>query len=217
MKHFKKHQKNEHPDKKSIPKINLNLKKILDRAKTLYRRDNKFILNASFDVAKRIFSLIENVDPSEFPMIYDYEIKEFLELTISTTHAPYPPLMMHIKGVIRDETLYKELLKEYKGTKDEETVKGLVGSRKEVIICYDDYIEWMSDCRAQGMAWSDIMFLTVYFFLHEFYHIIGEGKRMACTKASIAYLKGLGHRLIIPDYELERWNEYEEFMNKYDK
>ena len=214
---FKKHKKKEHPDSKPIPKLNINFKKIFDKAKKKYHRDIKSVFNVSFDMAKKIFTLVENVDSSEFSIIYDYEIKDFLNQTVFTTKPPHPPLMIHITGVIRDKEVYNELLKKYKGTKNEEIIKGLVGSRKEVIVCFDNYLKWMSDYRAQGMAWSDIIFLTVYFFLHEFYHILGEGERMTTTKASIAYLKTLGQRLTIPDYEIERWKEDEEFRKKYYK
>jgi len=212
---FKKHKQEKHPDKEPISRININLKKILNESKKKYHRNDKLILNTSFDIAKRIFSLVENIDTSIFSIIYDYEIKEFLEQTISTTHPPHPPLMIHITGVIKDETIYNELLKKYKGTKDEKIVKGLVGSRKEVIICFKNYVKWMSEYRTKGIEWSDIIFLTVYFFLHEFYHIIGEGERMAATNAAMALLKTLGTRIVIPDYEIERWNEYEKFIKKY--
>jgi len=215
---FKEHTEEEHPDVEPIRKLDFNLKKILDASKKKHPKNDKFILNVSFDVAKVIFNLVENSDSSEFSIIYDYEIKEFLEQTTSTTHPPHPPLMMHITGVISNKELYNELLQKYKGTKDEEIIKGLVGSRKEVIVCYDNYIEWMHEYRfSRGIAWPNIIFLTVNFFLHEFYHIIGEGEKMATTKAATSMLKTLGQRIEIPDYEIKRWEEHDEFMKIYNK
>lgn len=214
---FSKHRRKVHPNKTSKQCDLERLKKILDESKDSDASKGHHPLSLWFEVAKRVFSEIEGADTSDYAYIYNHQVKEFLEETIPTTHSPYPPIMIHVKGVIKDQKMYNQLLKKYKGTKKETILKEMIKAIPVVIVCKDNYANYVLEWRREGRTVSDIMFLTVFFYLHEMYHIIGYGERDADIKAANAILEIFGIRIGIPDYEIERWKEYERFKRKYER
>ena len=209
---FKRHRKKVHPNETSKKCDLERLKKILNESKNSDLSEGHDPLSLWFELAKRVFSEIEGIDTSDYTYVYDYQVKKLLERAIHTTHAPYPPTMMHLKAVVKDQKIYNQLLKKYKGTKKEKTLKAMIKGIPVVIVCKENYANLVLEWRGKGWSVSEIMYLTVFFYLHEMYHINGYGERDADVKAANAILEIFGRRVGVPDYEIERWQEHKRFM-----
>lgn len=125
--------------------------------------------------------------------------------------------MLHLKGVVKNQKLYHQWLKKHKGTKEEKTLKAMIKGIPVVIVCKENYDNLVLEWRRGGKTVSDMMILTVFFYLHEMYHINGYGERDADVKAANSILEIFGNRIAIPDYEIERWREYREFRRNFKK
>ena len=122
--------------------------------------------------------------------------------------------MYHPRFVIKDKEKFGELIEKYKGTEEEQMLKAMVStSPTTVVVCGREWgrlsLQWISE----GKSSSDIMMLTVYFFLHEMYHIVGFGEKDSTTKASIAMYRVFRQNVGIPEHEIDRW-KYEEKQKK---
>lgn len=214
---FERHRKKVHPNETSKKCDLERLKKILNESKKADPSEGHDPLSLWFEVAKRVFSEIEGIDTSNYTYAYDYQVKKLLERATPTTHAPYPPTMMHVKAVVKDQKIYDQLLEKYKGTKTEKALKALIKGIPVVIVCKENYANLVSEWRGKEWSVSEIMFLTVFFYLHEMYHINWYGERDADVKAANAILEIFGRRVVVPDYEIERWQEHKRFMRKWKK
>lgn len=214
---FNGHRKKVHP-KETSKKTDLErLKRILNESKNSDPSKGRDPLSLWFEVAKKVFSEIEKVDATNYTYVYDWQIKKFLEEAIPTSHAPHPPTMLHLKGVVKNQKLYHQWLKKHKGTKEEKTLKAMIKGIPVVIVCKENYDNLVLEWRRGGKTVSDMMILTVFFYLHEMYHINGYGERDADVKAANSILEIFGNRIAIPDYEIERWREYRGFRRNFKK
>jgi hypothetical protein len=212
---FSKHYEKVHPNKTS-KKVDLeHLKRVLNESKDSDPTKGKDPISLFFEIAKRVYSDVEKTDTSTYSFTYDYEVKEFIAQAKPTTQTPYPPIMMHPKWTVKDQKIYEQLLGKYKGTEKEMILRSMINGVPVVIVCKDNYRQYLLERLKEGKTKGDIMLLTVFFFLHEMYHIRGYGERDADTKAANAMLEVFGQRVAIPDYEIERWKQYDEFMKKY--
>jgi len=202
---------NESPSRVDIAR----LKRILDESKNSDPTEGKDPVSLFFEVAKRVYSEVEKTDTSNYSFIYDDEMKEFAESATPTTRSSHPPIMIHPRWVVRNQKMYDQLLKKYKGTEKETILRAMIRGVPVVIVCKDNYRNYLSGWLKEGRKASEVMLLTVFFFLHEMYHINGYGERDADVKGANATLEVFGQRVGIPDYEIERWTQYEEFMKKY--
>jgi hypothetical protein len=66
----------------------------------------------------------------------------------------------------------------------------------------------------EGKSSTDILMLTVFFFLHEMYHIIGFGEKDSTTKAAVAMYQIFEQNVGIPEHEVQRWKYEEELKDK---
>jgi len=211
---FDRHRKEAHPNKQS-EKGNLErLKRILNESKRSDLSEGRDPLCLWFEVAKGVFSGIEKIDTTNYTYAYDWQMKDILGDAIPTSHAPHPPTMIHLRGVIGNKQVYDEFLKKHRGTEIEKCLKAMIKGFPVVIVCKENYHNLTSEWRKKGITVSDMMILTVFFYLHEMYHINGYGEREADVKAANSILGIFGHRIAIPDYEIERWKEYKEIKRR---
>ena len=212
---FKKHRKMVHPNvtsKESDPEL---LKKLLNTAKDSDKSKGCDPLSLFFEIAKLIFSEIEQIDTSKYTFVYASQLKGLIETAIPTTiTAPYPPTMMHLKTVVKDPKIYAQVLEKYKGTEIEKIIKEEVKGVPRVIVFKRNYANLVLEKLSNGAKSSDIMVLTVFFYLHEMYHINGCDEKDSDVKAANAILEIFGIRIVIPDYELERWKEHKRFRKE---
>lgn len=211
---FDRHRRKVHPNESSKKTDLERLKKILNESKNSDSSKGRNPLSLWFEVAKNVFSEIENVETTNYAYVYDWQLKEFLEEAIPTSHAPHPPTMLHLRGVVKDKKMYDEFLKKYKGTEKEKNLKAIIEGFPVIIVCKENYKNLVSEWRREGKTVSDMMVLTVFFYLHEMYHINGYGEEDADVKAANSILQIFGHRIAMPDYEIERWEEYKEIRRK---
>jgi len=205
----------EHPEKEISAKVDLEkLKRILNEAKEAYERKGRNALSLFFEMARRAFAETEKVDTSSWSYIFDYEIPEMISQVRVRVPSKYPPIMCHIKFRVKDKKLFDDLCKKYRGTEKETVLKAMVTMNIPVVVVYGknwgkQVLEW----KAEGLSSTSIQMLTVYFFLHEMYHILGFGEKDASTKASKIMSRIFGQRILIPEHEIERWR-YEEDLKK---
>jgi len=191
------------------------LKQILDDAEKAFSKKKKAnAITLFFEIARRVFSEVEKVDTSSWDYVFDYEIPNIMADIHVSVPSPYPPVMCHIKFRIKDKGKFDELIKKYGGTKQEAMLKEMVSTNKPIVVVHEKewsrlYFQWKSE----GKSFSDILMLTVYFFLHEMYHIIGFGEKDSTTKACIAMFQIFGTNVGIPEHEIER-SKYEEKLKK---
>jgi len=214
---FDRHRKEVHQNETSKKSDLERLKKVLNKSKDSDPTKGHDPLSLWFEVAKRIFSETQNIDTANYSYVYDYQVKDLLDAAIPTTRPPHPPIMMHLSGVIKDQKIYAQLLEKYRGTEKEKTLRDIVKGIPVVIVCRDNYSNLVAEWRREGKTTSDMMLLTIFFYLHEMCHINGCGEKDADVKAANAIFEVFGMRIAIPDYEIERWKEYEKFREEYRK
>jgi hypothetical protein len=205
----------EHGERRITSKVDLGkLERILNEAKEAYERKGRNALFLFFEIARRAFAETEKVDTSSWSYIFDYEIPEIISQVRVRVPSKYPPIMCHIKFKVKDKRLFDKLCKKYKGTEKETILKTMVTKNIPVIVVHGknwgkQVLEW----KAEGLSSADIQMLTVFFFLHEMYHILGFGEKDATTKASKIMSQMFGQRMLIPEHEIERWR-FEEKLKK---
>jgi len=167
-----------------------------------------------FEVAKGVFHEMENRDASGWNYMLDSEFPELMSIAQVTVPSPYPALMCAPHFAIKDKQIFEELLKRNKGTQKEYLLKEVVLKNAPTIIVYEKELSnKFSEWQQEGMDTSSIMIMTVYFFLHEMYHIIGLGEKDASAKASNAIYKIFSELVSIPEHEIDRW-DLEKKLNK---
>jgi hypothetical protein len=202
--HRKTHGKTD--DKTDISKLKL----ILDGSENSWKKKaDKNPITLFFEIARRVFSETEKVDTSSWNYVFDNEIPNSMTF-VPIVPTPCPPVMYHPRFVIKDKEKFEQLIEKYKGTEEEKILKAMVSTTPTtVVVCGREWgrlsLQWISE----GKSSSDIMMLTVYFFLHEMYHIVGLGEKDSTTKASIAMYRIFGRNVGIPEHEIDRW-KYEE-------
>jgi len=207
--HFEKHGKKEEDTDLAI------IKRILDEAKESWKlKGNNNVVSLYFEIAKRVFSEVEKIDTSTYNYVFDSEYPDLMSIAKVEVPSPHPAIMCAPKFRIKDKALFEKLLRKYRGTPKEQMLKDMVSKRIPTVVVFGkeltkQFIEWKS----KGMTASDITIMTVYFFLHEMYHIEGFGEKDSSVKASIAVQKIFGQRVSIPEHEIERW-KFEEKQRK---
>lgn len=186
------------------------LKQILDESgKSWKKRNDNNPISLFFEIARRVISEIEKVDTSSWDYVLGKDVPASMTFKPSVP-SPFPPVMFHPRFVIKDKKKFEELIEKYKGTEKEHQLKALVSTTPTtVIVCGKEWSRLSFQWKSEGKSSSDIMMLTVYFFLHEMYHILGFGEKDSTTKASIAIYRIFGQNVGIPEHEIERWR-YEE-------
>ena len=213
-KRYQKHQKT-HGKNKTRSKVDLTkLNRILDGANRAYEKKKGNALFLFFDIARKAFSEVENIDTSLWNYVFDHEYPKLVAQARMRVPSPHPPMMCHIKFEIKDKKVFDKLCEKYKGTEKEAMLKAMVSQNIPTIVVYgknwaNQVLQWKSE----GMTSTDIEMLTVFFFLHEMYHIMGFGEKDATTKASVIMNEVFGQNIGIPEHEIERW-KYEEKLRK---
>jgi len=190
------------------------LKQILDDSERVSKKKKARAMALCFEIARRIFSEVEKVDTSSWDYVFDYEIPNIMADVRVRVPSPYPPVMCHIKFRVKDKVKFDKLIKKYKGTGQEAILKEMVSTNIPIVVVHGKewsrlYFQWKSE----GKSSSDILMLTVFFFLHEMYHIMSFGEKDSTTKASIAMYQIFGTNVGIPEHEIKRW-KYEEKLEK---
>lgn len=195
--HCKKH------GKKCAKTLSVNFKQIFDTAYGLWNRDTK-PLSMYFIIARLVISKLEGVDTSNWSYVFDYEYPEFIAHAKPTTKIHSAPTMCVIKFAIKDAAIFEELIERSKGTEKEKVLKEMVTTTTPTVMVY--YEEWK---RLRAQEWKNddtqTLFMTVYMFLHEMYHILGYGEWDAGRKSTIAMYRVFSLLVGIPEQELERW------------
>ena len=208
--HFEKH------DEKKEKTDLILLQNILDDAKkSCTLKGNNNVISLFFEVARRVFSEVEKTDTTTYNYVLDSEYPDLMPKAKVEVPSPHPPIMCVFRYKIKDKALFEKVLRKYEGTSKEQILKDMVSKRTPTIMVFQkelarEFIEWKS----KGMTSSDILMLTVFFFLHEMYHIIGFGERDSDVKASIAVQKIFGQMVSIPEHEIDRWKYEEEHKKK---
>jgi len=193
------------------------LERILNDVKKAFENRKGNALFLSFEMARRAFTETEKVDTSLWNHCFDYEIPEITSQVHVRVPSKYPPIMCHIKFKVKDKKLFDELCKKYQGTEKETILKEMVSHNIPVIVVFrknwaNQVLQWKSE----GMSSADIEMLTVYFFLHEMYHVLGFGEKDSTIKASMIMSQIFGQTVGIPEHEIERW-KYEEKLKRGEK
>ena len=198
--HRKKHGKTSDDADSSI------VKQILDESeKSLKKKNDNNPISLFFEIARRIFSEIAHVDTSSWDYMFDNDVPDSMTI-VPSVPSPYPPIMYHPRFVIKDKEKFEQLVEECKGTEDEQLLKAMVSTNPTtVVVCGKEWGRQSLQWKSEGKSFADIMMLTVYFFLHEMYHILGFGEKDSTTKASIAMYRLFGQHVGIPEHEIERW------------
>lgn len=198
-------------------KTNLKtLKRTLDDAeKSWKQKGDENPVTLFFEIAKRIFSKIEKVDTSSWDYVFDTDVPDLISDMKIVVPSPHPPVMCHIKFAIKDKAKFEELIEKYKGTEKEQMLKEMVSTSIPTVVVFRKelgrlFLQWSSE----GKSSSNTMITTVFFFLHEMYHIIGFGEKDSSVKASIAIHQFFGMLVVIPEHEIQRWKLEEELKKK---
>jgi hypothetical protein len=190
------------------------LKQILDESrKSLEDKKDSNPISLFFEIARRIISEIEHVNTSSWDYMFDNDVPNSMTI-VPSVPSPYPPIMYHPRFVIKDKEKFEQLVEECKGTEDEQLLKAMVSTNPTtVVVCGKKWGRQSLQWKSEGKSSADIMMLTVYFFLHEMYHILGFGEKDSTTKASVAMYRIFGQNVGIPEHEIDRW-KYEEELKK---
>lgn len=190
------------------------LKQILDESEKSWKKKSNNSISLFFEIARRVLSEIEKVDTSTWSYVFDNDVPHLMSDVQPSVPSPYAPVMCHIRFKIKDKLKFKQLLKKYKGTEEERLLKEMVSTNMPVVVVYrKEWSRLVFQWKSEDKSSSDIMMLTVYFFLHEMYHILGFGEKDSTTKASVAMYRVFGQNVGIPEHEIERW-KYEEKLKK---
>jgi len=207
--HFGKHGKKEEKTDLTL------LQSILDDAnKFCTLKGNNNVVSLCFEIARRVFSEVEKTDTTTYNYVLDSEYPDLMSTAKVGVPSPYPPIMCTFKYRIKDKLLFEKLLRKYEGTPKGQMLKDMVSKHTPTVMVFQkelakQFIEWKS----KGMTASDITIMTVYFFLHEMYHILGFGEKDSSTKASLAIYEVFHQNIGFPEHEIERW-KYEEERKK---
>lgn len=208
--HFEKHGKKEkYRDSRILERI------LEDAEKSWKLKGNNNVLSLHFEISRRILSEVEKIDTSSWVYLFDYDIPHIMSNVQPSVPSPYPPVMCHIRFKIKDKEKFEQLLAKHEEVTEEmQLLKEIVSTNMPVVVVYGK--EWsrlVLQWKSEGKPSSDFMMLTVYFFLHEMYHILGFGEKNSTTKASVAMYRIFGQMVGIPEHEIERW-KYEEEHEK---
>jgi hypothetical protein len=190
------------------------LKQILDESQKSWKKKNdNSPMSLFFEMARRILSETEKVDTSSWDYIFDNDVPNSMTF-VPSVPSPYPPVMYHPRFKIKDKEKFEQLIRKYKGTEKEQLLKAMVSTNiTTVVVCGKEWGRLALQWKSEGKSSSDIMMLSVYFFLHEMYHILGFGEKDSTTKASVAMYRIFGQNVSIPEHEIDRW-KYEEKLKK---
>lgn len=182
--------------------LKLKLKQLLDQARKEWN-NNRRPLSIYFEIAKIIMSKVEGSDTTSWDYILDCEYPEMIAELIPKLSSEIPPVMCHIRFEVKDKTKFDELIEKYRSTEEEHIIRKMVSTSIPIIVVFLE--EWARLKQTEWKTPSNIMIMSVYFFLHEMYHILGYGEWDAGRKSTVAVHRIFGMLLSIPESEIERW------------
>jgi DNA polymerase III delta prime subunit len=212
-KKYREHLKT-HGKRKTSSANLAKLKRILNSAKKAFEKKKGNALFLSFEMARRAFSEVEKVDTSSWDYVFDYQVPNVLSKARTTVPTAYPPTMCHLRYEVKDKQLFEEFCRKNPESREEAIIKEMMLHNKPIIVVYrKNWANLVLQWKSEGMSSTDVEMLTVYFFLHEMYHILGFGEKDATIKACIIMSEIFAHPIGIPEHEIKRW-EYEEKLKK---
>lgn len=199
---YKRHSQKHGKMKAKDNRLKLKLKQLLDKARKEWN-NNPRPLSIYFEIAKIIMFKVEGSDTTSWDYILDSEYPEMMAELIPKSSSKISPVMCHIRFEVKDKTKFDGLIEKYHDTEKEYIIRKMVSTSIPLIVVFLE--EWVRLKQTEWITPSNIMIMSVYFFLHEMYHILGYGEWDAGRKSTVAVHRIFGMLLSIPETEIERW------------